>query len=63
MEEILPDAEDAGVISAMLNGESFEVEGGKGILASEFLKAKLESSETDFLFNIYGYGLRTIKKT
>lgn len=62
IEEILPDAKDAGTISAMLNGEPFDVEGGKGILASEFLKAELDSSVTDFSLTIYGIRIEDDKK-
>lgn len=62
IEEIIPDAKDAGVISAKLNGELFEVEGGKGILASEFLKAELDSSKTNFLLTIYGIQVEDDKK-
>ncbi|WP_425638767.1 DUF6252 family protein [Algoriphagus yeomjeoni] len=62
LEEIIPDKTNAGVISAMLNGEAFKVEGGKGILASEFLKAELDSSSTDFLLTIYGIQIEDDKK-
>lgn len=62
IEEIMPDKKDAGVISAKLNGELFEVEGGKGILASEYLKAELDSSSTDFLLTIYGIQIEDDKK-
>ncbi|WP_339706440.1 hypothetical protein [Algoriphagus aquimarinus] len=62
MEEIIPDAKDAGVISANLNGEPFQVEGGKGLLASEFLKAELASTETNFLLTIYGIRIEDNKQ-
>lgn len=51
---IFPNRKDDGVISAILNGDRFEVESGKGILASEFVIAEMENRDDSFLLTIYG---------
>ncbi|MEB2775764.1 DUF6252 family protein [Algoriphagus sp. D3-2-R+10] len=54
IDDIMPDKKDTGVISAMLNGAPFEAEGGKGLLASEFIKAELDFNENNYLLTVYG---------
>jgi len=51
---IFPNRKDDGVISAILNGDQFEVESGKGILASEHVIAEMELRDDSFLLTVYG---------
>ncbi len=46
--------DEEGKISCVINGEPFEVEGGKSILSSEILRSELTRSEGHFLLTIYG---------
>lgn len=54
VDEGLSTKSNEGTISCLMNGEPFEVEGGKGLLASEFVKAEMEKSEDYFLLTVYG---------
>ncbi|MBN3519078.1 hypothetical protein JYB62_03605 [Algoriphagus lutimaris] len=51
---VFPNRKDKGVISATLNGDQFEVESGKGILASEFVVSEMKNRDDYFLLTIYG---------
>ncbi|WP_439488210.1 hypothetical protein [Algoriphagus sp.] len=46
--------DNEGKISCIINGEPYEVEGGKSILSSEILRSELTRREGHFLLTIYG---------
>jgi len=62
VDDLVADKKNEGTISCMVNGELFEVEGGKGLAASEHLLADMVKEDGSFLLTVFGVKVQEDKK-
>ncbi|MBN3582171.1 hypothetical protein JYB64_07210 [Algoriphagus aestuarii] len=60
--DILPANSSEEIISATINDQVFEVEGGKSILDSEFVIAEMVEDQDHFLLTVYGVQVADTKE-